>query len=303
MDFRPVFTLTPLLLRQIKAVERVAGFLEAVELHKAWSDELRQHVRVEDALSSLQIEGSSLTLEEAFGLARDREREVDRDSEREFLNYLLAFEAIDGYRGERGARVGAAEILNLHRVLVRGVRGGDRFAGRFRVEPVQVGDRVGGEVVVHHAPPPWTEVEGEVDALVRWIAAVKEIPSRRHVERGGGDPWVHPVIVAGIAQHRLVWIHPFIDGNGRTARMLTAMLLYQRGYDFKYLFDLSTYYNKDRDKYYEALRTVDRSGDYTRWLEYFLGGFSYQLVKIKQGAIKAAAGLAIGGDDDAEAMD
>ena len=71
------------------------------------------------------------------------------------------------------------------------------------------------------------------------------------------DPWVHPVTLAGITQHRLAWIHPFVDGNGRTARMLTTLLLHQRGYDFRFLFELSTYYTKNLDDYYTALRTAD----------------------------------------------
>ena len=114
------------------------------------------------------------------------------------------------------------------------------------------------------------------EALLAWIQAGKEKGD------GSGDPWVHPVIQAGIAQHRLVWIHPFVDGNGRTARMFTTLLLYQRGYDFKYLFDLSSYYNRNRDDYYRALRSADASGDYTEWLIHFLGGFAYQMVRIQE---------------------
>jgi len=98
------------------------------------------------------------------------------------------------------------------------------------------------------------------------------------------------VLVAGIVQHRLVWIHPFVDGNGRSARMFSTLLLHQRGYDFQYLFNLSDYYNRNRDKYYQALRTADETGDYTRWLEYFCGGFSLQMFRIrKQAAANAAA--------------
>lgn len=73
-----------------------------------------------------------------------------------------------------------------------------------------------------------------------------------------------------------------MDGNGRTSRMLTKLLLFQRGYDFKYLFELSTYYNRERDDYYRALRVADATGDYTEWLTYFLGGFSYQMVGIQK---------------------
>jgi len=103
-------------------------------------------------------------------------------------------------------------------------------------------------------------------------------------------------MVAGIAQHRLVWIHPFVDGNGRTARLFTTMLLYMRGYDFKYLFDLSSYYNHNRDAYYAALRTVDQTGDYTQWLHYFMGGFAKQMFNIRRQALECAKGGQPGGD-------
>ena len=70
--------------------------------------------------------------------------------------------------------------------------------------------------------------------------------------------------------------------------MMTTLLLYQRGYDFKFLFELSEYYNRDRDQYYESLRTADRGEDYTKWLEYFLGGFSHQMYRIEERVKKAA---------------
>jgi len=158
----------------------------------------------------------------------------------------------------RTARVTKGNLLNLRRMIVGGgVRGGARHAGQLRREAVQVGDFGAGGTVIHHSPPPWAEVE----ALLDWVEASK------HRGAGPDDTWVRPVILAGITQHRLVWIHPFVDGDGRTARMLATLLLYQRGDDFKFLFKLSGYYNRDRDEYYAALRT----GDYTEWLTYFHG--------------------------------
>jgi Fic family protein len=291
--FRPRFEITPRMLRQLKAIEEAKGFLRAVRMRGEWAAELRQRSRVQDALSSVQLEGNTLTIEEASSLAAapNPPAGVSRSGQ-EFLNYLRAFEAIDGLRDARDYSVGRRELLNIHRILVQGVRGGDRYAGRLRVEDVAVGDRrADGALIVHHQPPHWAEVEAHVDALADWLDRVKGKVSQRQLEAGQEDPWVHPVLVAGVAQHRLVWIHPFVDGNGRSARMFTTLLLYQRGYDFKYLFDLSSYYNRDRDKYYEALRTVDRTGDYTAWLTYFLGGFSRQMVTITKRAIKAAEGL------------
>jgi Fic family protein len=283
MTFQPQYRLTPKILRQIKGIERSAGMLEAVRMLPEWIREVRAQAQVRDALASIQIEGSSLTLEQAFALADELPARELSDSEREFTNYLRAFEAIEGYSGARDVVLTRADLLNLHRILVDGVRGGQRFAGRLRRERVEVGDLVDGEKTVHHSPPPWSQVEDELTDLLDWVELTKQ--------RGesDNDRWVHPAIQAGIVHHRLVWIHPFLDGNGRSARMFTTLLLFQRSYDFKYLFELSTYYNERRDEYYEALRSADLSGDYTRWLEFFLGGFSREMVRTQELVRKHAA--------------
>ena len=286
--FEPRFEITPLMIRQIMAISMTRGCLDAVRTQPDWIKQLRSEARVSDVLSSVQIEGNSLTREEAFQLVREGAPSNVRDSEREFLNYLNAFDAIEMLRGERDYPIRARDLLALHGKLVKGVRGGDRFAGQFRKEEVKIGDRQGDQIVTHHEPPPWIEVEAHVQHLLDWLERVKVKPTHKQVVAGQEDAWVHPVIIAGIAQHRLVWIHPFVDGNGRTARLFTTMLLYTRGYDFKYLFDLSSYYNRDRDTYYEALRTVDRTDDYTNWLMYFMGGFSLQMFKIRKAALQCA---------------
>ena len=283
MSFAPSFSLTPRIQRQLLAVDMTRGFLEAVGLRDEWAERVRHQVRIEDALASLQIEGSSLTLEAAFDIAARREEPRSlRPAEQEFLNYLRAFEALDSLRNERDYPIRPGDIRNIHRLLVSGVRGGDRYAGEFRREPVAVGDIVGGETVVHHQPPNWGDVGDHLSELCTWTQHVKT------KGKGAQDPWLHPVVVAGIVQQRFVWIHPFVDGNGRTARMLTTLLLFQRGYDFKYLFNLSAHYNHDRDRYYEALRTADATGDFTLWLEYFCGGLSRQMYIVRARAIDAA---------------
>lgn len=69
----------------------------------------------------------------------------------------------------------------------------------------------------------------------------------------------------------------------------------QPSHDFKYLFNLSEYYNLNRDRYYEALRSADRTQDYTEWLEYFMGGLANQMVRIEERA--KACSLEEGGMD------
>ena len=93
---------------------------------------------------------------------------------------------------------------------------------------------------------------------------------------------VNPVLVAGIAQFQLVHIHPFLDGNGRTARLLSTLYLYKTGYDFKRLFTISEYYDRDRSNYYKAIQSVrENNMDMTTWLEYFVNGLATQLQEVQ----------------------
>ena len=93
---------------------------------------------------------------------------------------------------------------------------------------------------------------------------------------------IHPVIASGIAQFQLVHIHPFLDGNGRTSRLLSTLCLYRAGYDFKRLFSISEYYDRDRTSFYQALQGVRRANmDMTGWVEFFAAGLATQLAEVK----------------------
>ena len=84
---------------------------------------------------------------------------------------------------------------------------------------------------------------------------------------------VHPVLVSGVAQFQLVHIHPFVDGNGRTSRLLSTLCLYRAGYDFKRHFSVSEYYDRNRTGFYTALQSVrEHEMDLTGWLDYFVEG-------------------------------
>jgi Fic family protein len=118
-----------------------------------------------------------------------------------------------------------------------------------------------------YTPPAAYEVPQMMQELVDWINHETEI---------------HPVLMSGIAQFQLVHIHPFLDGNGRTARLLSTLCLYQRGYDFKKLFTISEYYDRNRTDYYQAIQSVRQQDmDMTGWVEYFVQGLSTQLQEVK----------------------
>lgn len=128
-----------------------------------------------------------------------------------------------------------------------------------------------GEVI--YTPPPPSYVPQLMKEFVEWLNNKSNIS---------------PVIVAGISQYKLVDIHPFLDGNGRIARVLCTLILYQNGYDFKKLFSLSEYYDKNRAGYYEAIQSVRENEMYmTYWLEYFTEGLKNQLIEVRAKGEKA----------------
>jgi len=94
---------------------------------------------------------------------------------------------------------------------------------------------------------------------------------------------MHPVLVAAIAHYELVRIHPFVDGNGRTARALATLIMTMQKFDIKRFFTLDDFYDSDRVAYYAALkRTNETYPDCTSWLEYFLAGVEISLSRVKE---------------------
>ncbi len=99
-----------------------------------------------------------------------------------------------------------------------------------------------------------------------------------------------PVIFAGIAHYEFVRIHPFVDGNGRTARVIAAFILRIRGFDTKQFFCLDDYYDMDRTEYYQALRTVDpKKRDITKWLEYFVEGVAVSIDSVRERVVRLSS--------------
>jgi len=91
------------------------------------------------------------------------------------------------------------------------------------------------------------------------------------------------VLEAGICHYEFVRIHPFVDGNGRTARTLASLVLFRRGFDTKRFFALDDYYDSDRPGYYQALQSVSPDTlDITQWLEYFTRGVMVQIEQVRQ---------------------
>src|SRR5690606_30084783 len=132
----------------------------------------------------------------------------------------------------------------------------DEESGNYRNVQVAIKNSRTGEVTF--MPPPFVEVPFQMEEFFSWLNSEN---GRLH----------HPVLRAGITHYELVRIHPFVDGNGRTARAMASLVLSAEGYDVKRFFSLEEYFDNDSSQYYQSLASVGEGDfmDFTGWLEYF----------------------------------
>lgn len=272
MGFSPRFTITNSITSALTEIERARGFLEAATLSEDWIQRMSRRALLLEAHHTTHIEGSELTIDQAERLwAGGSEPDARPDDARELLNYRNAFDLVAEYL-ESGEPITEGLVRQIHQRLVEGVRGGEGQPGRYRQVQNQIVNTATGEVI--YVPPPPHDVAPLMQEFVAWL---------------GEETEIHQVLVSGIAQFQLVHIHPFVDGNGRTSRLLSTLCLYRSGYDFKRLFILSEFYDRDRSDFYRAIQQVRRDMDLTGWLEYFVLGLATQLaevVKAGQSVIK-----------------
>lgn len=263
--FAPRFTITHPMTGALTAIERARGFLEAATLSEQWLARMSARALLLEAHHTTHIEGSQLTLDEASRLwAGETVAGANRDDVRELLNYRDAFNLVSEYL-KSGEPITEGLVREIHRRLVKDVRGGAAQPGSYRTTQNYIVNTRTREIT--YTPPPPEQVAPLMRELVEWLR---------------DDTGVHPVLGAGIAQFQLVHIHPFVDGNGRASRLLSTLCLYRAGYDFKRLFTLSEFYDRDRRPFYAALQGVrERDMDLTGWLEYFVGGLAAQLEEVK----------------------
>lgn len=197
---------------------------------------------------------------------------ISPDSRRELINYWQALERVGEYC--KTDRITEKVILQIHKDLVQGVRGGHAQPGMYRQDQNRIVNDLTTEVVF--TPPAPAHVKPLMGELVGWTNA----------ELASDPPALHPVLLAGIAQFWFLHIHPFLDGNGRTARLLSTLILLAGGNHFAAMFPLSVRYDQDKNAYYRALQGVREAGlDLTGWLEYFAARLAEQMADLQKYAL------------------
>lgn len=229
--------------RRIPLSERLQILLDDLDALKQRLDALRtdKNFRIDQALEmeytfeSNRIEGNTLTLRET-DLIINEGLTVSGKSMREHLEAINHKEAIDyvNYFVSSGTILNERELLSVHNLILRGIL--PEEAGKYR----QVQVMISGS---QHIPPSPHVIKDQMEAYFDWYEH-----NRMHL---------HPVVLAAEMHERLVTIHPFIDGNGRTSRLIMNAILLQNGF---VIANIKGDYDTRR-KYYDALELVQTSGN------------------------------------------
>jgi Fic family protein len=271
--FNPNFRYTDRIVNNLTQISAARELILNSPLIPKWEIVLRREAIIQSAHSSTRIEGNRLSLEQVSELARGREVMATRKDKQEVLNYLETLEKID--RLTDGKQITEKNILKIHRMLTQETLDNPSDCGVYRNRYVVVANRITGEIIFR--PPPNNEVPRLIQYLVEWVNSAEKKA-------------LDPIIEAGIAHYEFVRIHPFIDGNGRTARVLATLIFYLRGFDAKQFFCLDDYYDSSRQAYYQALKNVNQTTlDLTHWLEYFVEGVNVSIVAVKERVVRLSS--------------
>ncbi|MEK7643735.1 MAG: Fic family protein [Patescibacteria group bacterium] len=273
--FEPKYTISPQLLRNIKRISVLVAELNHQSLTKVVLLDWEKKAREISAHASTSIEGNPLPLTDVKEILKHRP-EFIRDSEREVLNYNQALVELNTLVKESIVHFNLSLILKIQKNVTQDLLSAHRV-GALRQEPVFVNDPRLQKTI--YWPPDHQDVSELMEQLFDFVECNKSI--------------LDPLILAGIFHKQFVVIHPFIDGNGRTVRLATKVLLAGMGLNTFNLFSFENYYNQNVTKYFFTVGVqgnyydIKNEIDFTSWLEYFTDGIIDELLRVGAGLKKA----------------
>ncbi|OGH64664.1 MAG: hypothetical protein A2821_04405 [Candidatus Magasanikbacteria bacterium RIFCSPHIGHO2_01_FULL_41_23] len=274
--FKPKYTVSPKLLQNVKRISVLVAELNYQPLAKVVLMDWEKKAREISAHASTSIEGNPLPLTDVREILKHRP-EFIRDSEREVLNYNEALIELNTMVKESSFHFGLPLVLKIQKTVTQNLLSEHR-SGVLRQEPVFVNDPRARITV--YWPPDQADVSELMKQLFDFIERNKKI--------------LDPLILAGIFHKQFVVIHPFIDGNGRTIRLATKVLLAGMGLNTFNLFSFENYYNQNVTKYFATVGVrgnyydIKNELDFTEWLEYFTDGIIDELLRVGEGLKKSA---------------
>lgn len=262
--FNPNYSVSPGLLRDIKAITLLVHELNKRVVPDVVLMQQQIEARSVSTYASTSIEGNPLPLTDVKRLLKSRPAQLRR-SEREVVNYN---QALTWLSEQKEASFDIDLLLRIHSSVMDGLLPPHQI-GRFRLEPVVIREPRTGDIVF--LPPDYKDVPLLMSELIDFIRENQALD---------------PLLLAGLFHKQYVLIHPFMDGNGRTARLATNHLLNGLGLRLMSLFSFENYYNGNVSRYFRMVGAFgnyyDLAGglEFTPWLEYFAEGILDELQRV-----------------------
>src|SRR5581483_2449542 len=268
--YSPKFVISNEILKNVSQAEACREVIDNAPLVPSFEKQFQTEAMIRTVYHGTHIEGNDLTMiqtkkvlegEQVYGRDRDIQEVINY---RNVVNLLTQLATREKYE--------VPELNLIHQATVEKIVDPAKI-GRYRTTQVVIKEEGSGKIIF--SPPNFVEVPYLLDDFFEWLNS-KE------------SKVIHPIIRAGIAHYVLVSIHPYVEGNGRTARAFTTLVLMKEGYDIRRFFALEEHFDNDLHAYYEAFGDVDKQGaniamrDLTPWLEYFTHVVALELSKIKE---------------------
>lgn len=270
MSFNPSFRMTQSILDYLHKIENVKESFKNSNISPVFMASLKNSIKIASIHYSTKIEGNRLTLKEVEEAVFKRKIIENRQRD--------SFEVNAYYKAMNYIEKCLEDDMPLSEKLIHKTHSlveGTRLSG-YRDGQNAIYDYSSGNIV--YMPPEAKEVPTLMNDLIKWINSDTETPR---------------IIMTALLHYQFVTIHPYYDGNGRTARLLTSFLMRKFGYGLKGIYSLEEYYANNLAEYYSALVTSEHHNyyegrehaDLTKWIEYFVKGVAEVFGKIQIRAI------------------
>lgn len=269
MSWTPKYTITKNILTYLTKIETVKNNFDDKPLSPVILSSLHKSAKVAQTHYSTQIEGNNLSfkqVETALYSGNKSAKDYQGHDEKEVKAYYNAINCMEKYL-EKNEPLSESFIQKIHTIIE-----GQKKTVPYRDGQNAIYNSTDGAIV--YLPPEAKDVPALMKDLVKWVKDnINNLPTP---------------VVAGIFHYQFVTIHPYYDGNGRTARLITSYIMRKYGYGLKGIYSLEEYYAKNLQNYYSALETHPHhnyyygrnDADITSWLEYFIKGVSEAFTNI-----------------------
>lgn len=256
----------------MREIGEVVGEVKSYQLTGKALARLELDARQLSTHASTSIEGNPLALTDVKRVLKSNKQHI-RDTEREVLNYNQALQVLYSSVRKGSFKLNISTLEKTQKSVVDGLMDNPSDCGRLRQAPVLIRNpRKIDEVVF--IPPDAKDVKDLTSELMSFI------------NRSIGK--IDSIVLAGLFHRQCVIVHPFIDGNGRTTRLLTTAILGRAGLDLFEIFSFENYYNQNITRYFKAVGLegdyydLEKEIDFTQWLEYFADGILDELLRLRK---------------------